>query len=52
VEDRAVADNRALVEELESRGHRAQLVLFEGLGHAFPPDPAYEMHRALHFVLD
>ncbi len=51
-EDRAAADNRALVEELRSRGHRAQLVLFEGLGHAFPPDPAYEMHRALHFVLD
>ncbi len=50
--DSSLENNREAVGVLKAKGYPAELVVFEGLGHSFPPEPEAAMHTALHFVLD
>lgn len=52
-EDRAptIESNRLAKKELSAAGHDVELVVYPGLGHAFPDDKDAELKKALRFVL-
>jgi phospholipase/carboxylesterase len=50
-EDRALSSNRQAASVLRSNGFRTEMVVFPGVGHAFPDDASKELSKALAFVL-
>lgn len=48
--DHGVETNRKVEQLLRNRGTRVQLIVYEGIGHAFPPDGGEEVKKALKWV--
>jgi len=48
--DFQVESNRAAESTMKDKGMMVKLVVYEGLGHAFPPDGSKEVKRALRWI--
>ena len=49
-DDFGLESNRKAERLIKERGVRVQLVVYEGLGHAFPPNGGEELKKALKWI--